>query len=229
MRKSGLSNGGCNVYIRSMNSFLTWLHQNGHIREPLKLTQLKVEKRILKPLTDQELKIIFAFRPASFTERRLIALLSVLLDTGLRINEALTLKRAKLDFDNLYLSVIGKGNKERVIPFSVELRKVLFKFLKSHDFELVFCTRHGRKMNYHNVRRDLEALLDKLGIMTDGAFHAFRRTFAKTYVKAGGNLFYLQTILGHSDVSTTRKYVDVQIEDLQAIHQSASALSRLRR
>jgi len=70
------------------------------------------------------------------------------LDTGCRIDEMLTLERGSVDFDNMLVTVIGKGDKERIIPISIEGRKQLFKFLKSHDFSYVFPTRHGDKITY---------------------------------------------------------------------------------
>jgi site-specific recombinase XerD len=61
-----------------------------------------------------------------------------MIDTGIRINEAINIERSKIDFENLLLSVIGKRNKERIIPFSYELRKVIFKYSATHSFELLF-------------------------------------------------------------------------------------------
>lgn len=99
----------------------------------------------MRSLTDDELKIVVRYKPKTFTEKRLQSVLLLMIDTGLRINECLTLERSKIDFDNLLLSVIGKGNKERIVPFSYELRKVLFKYAALHRFELMFCTKNGCK------------------------------------------------------------------------------------
>jgi integrase/recombinase XerD len=79
------------------------------------------------------------------------------------------------------------------------------------------------------MRREFNKLMEKLGIDGfDGAFHAFRRCFAKNYTRRGGNLFYLQQILGHEDIKTTRTYVEVEIEALQECHLKTSLLTRLR-
>jgi integrase/recombinase XerD len=152
-----------------------------------------------------------------------------MMDTGVRIQQALTLKRRKVDFDNCLITVKGKGNKERTIPFSVELRKRLRKFTSQHSFELVFCTKPGTKLLYDRMRRDFQKLMTKLGIKGfDSSFHCFRRTIARNYVRSGGNLFYLQKSLGHTTLTMSRRYVELETEDLQEMHTRTSLLNKLR-
>jgi len=67
--------------------------------------------------------------------------------------------------------VRGKGNKERIVPISIEGRKMLYKFGARHQFDLIFSTAHGGKLSYNNMRRDLNGLMKKLGIELDGSFH----------------------------------------------------------
>ncbi len=227
LRGRGVSVGAINTYLRGINSFLRWMAENGHCA-PFTLKPLKGETRMFRSLTEKELKSIITFKPRTTTQRRLHALLLLLMDTGLRINEGLTLKRSKIDFDNLLISVIGKGNKERIVPFSYELRKVLYKHLSTHKFELAFCNRHGGKLIYDNVRRDFNKLMDTLGIDCDSAFHAFRRTFATNYIKNGGNPLVLQRLLGHSTLMMTNTYVKLVTEDLQKEQHRTSILNRLR-
>src|SRR5205085_94698 len=131
-----------------------WLHENQHTPEKLKIKLLREEKRVLGTFSDAAVKKIVLFKPRTFTELRLHTLLCTLVDTGIRIEEALTLKRSGFDADNLLLTVRGKGNKERLVPISFELRKILWKFLQRHNFDLVFCNTHGTKLLYDNIRRD---------------------------------------------------------------------------
>jgi integrase/recombinase XerD len=226
-RKASMTPRTLNSYIVNLNVFMGWLFQNGHITEALRMKKVKQEKKIQRRFSETELKRLMSFRPTNFYEYRLRALVYILIDTGIRIDEALTLTRDRVDFDNLLIKVIGKGKKERVVPISPELRKVLFKFLKDHEFSLVFPSRTGNKQDYSNAWQDLRDLCKRLGINHAG-FHSFRRTFAKQYVKNGGNLFYLQACLGHSNIQTTKTYVDVEIEDLQITHQKTSLLAKLK-
>jgi integrase len=133
----------------------------------------------MRTFTDAHVRALLTYKPKTRTDKRLLALLTVLADTGVRIDEALTLNRASVDFENLLLTVTGKGNKTRIIPYSIESRKVLFKHLQSHSHSLAFCTRNGGKLQYNNTRRYFNALCEKLGVAGfDSSFHAFRRYFA---------------------------------------------------
>jgi integrase/recombinase XerD len=183
----------------------------------------------MKTFSEAQIKAIVRFKPKSASETRLHALLCLAIDTGVRINEALTLKRGKVDFDNLLVTVVGKGNKERIVPISLECRRILFRLLQTHKFDLVFCTKQGRPLLYDNTRRDFHRLMERLGITGfDGSFHAFRRFFARNYVRNGGNVFYLQRMLGHTTLTMSKKYVDVDTQDLQVTHLRTSILARTR-
>jgi site-specific recombinase XerD len=228
MREKGMKPETCNVYIRGLNSFLSWLFESEHISEQLKIKQLKTEQKILRTFTDQNVKAIFSYKPKSFTEHRLHALLCLVMDTGIRISEAFDLRKEKVDFDSLLLTVRGKGNKERPVPMSLELRKVLWKFSQKHSFDLMFPNRDGGRLLYDNTRRDFRKLCQKLKIDGfDGSFHAFRRKFSRSYVKNGGNLFYLMKALGHTTLAMSKKYVEVETDDLKDMHSKTSLLSRM--
>jgi integrase len=94
-----------------------------HLTQAIKLSPLKFEKRLIETLTDKQMRALLTIKPKHFDQWRLHAIVCLLLDAGLRIEEALTLRRGDLDFDNLLVTVFGKGRKERRIPFSFELRK----------------------------------------------------------------------------------------------------------
>jgi site-specific recombinase XerD len=228
LREAGKSAGCVDAYTRGINPFLTWLHENDHLQERLMVKRAKLEQRAYKPLTDSELKAIVHYKPKNKYEWRVHVLILAAIDTGARINELLTLERSKLNLDDLLLTVRGKGNKERTIPFSIELRKHLFKYLRSHNHQLVFCTRHGGKLLYDNMRRNFSVVMKNLGIEPEGAFHLFRRTFARNFVRNGGGELYLQKFLGHTTLKMTRRYVELDTDDLQAVHSLASPLSRIR-
>jgi len=135
MRESGLSPISCNVYIRGINSFLSWLYENEHINEHLRIKQLKTENKVIQTFTEQQLRAIISYKPKNFYESRLHALLCLISDTGIGIEEASTLKSDKADFDNLLITVIGKGSKERLVPMSLELRKILYRYSRKHQLD----------------------------------------------------------------------------------------------
>lgn len=212
-----------------MNSFLTWLYENEYIPDKLRMKQLRVEFNVVQTFTMPHLRAIITYKPKSKTQLRLHTLLLLLIDAGIRIDEALTLTRDKVDLDNYLITVMGKGQKERILPFSVECRKVLYRYLAKHKFNLVFCTRDGCKLSYWNTLRDFKSLAKELGITgVRVSFHTLRHTFAYQYIKGGGNMFALQKSFGHTNLQMTRGYAELQTEDLQEAHLKTSLLSRPR-
>lgn len=228
LRERGVSIGALNTYISGINTFLNWLHTEKDYPK-LSLKKMKGAVNVMRSLSDKEVKLLLNWTPVTKCDKRLKMLVLTILDTGIRIDEALTLERSKVDFDNLLMTVMGKGNKIRIIPFSLELRKSLYKFSQTHKEELIFCTFNGLKIHYCNVMRDFTIMTDSLGIkIKNSSFHALRRTFATNFIRRGGNPFILQRILGHSDISQTMHYVKLVTEDLQMASKGTSLLHHLR-
>src|SRR5205085_1148987 len=92
-------------------------------------------------------------------------------------------------------------------------RKILYRWLQKHEYDLVFPTRGGLKQGYRNVYKYMDNHCTKLGVSV-GGFHRFRHTFAVNYVRGGGNVFYLQKALGHESLQMTRRYTELTEDDL---------------
>jgi integrase/recombinase XerD len=234
MRQRGLSPAGCNIYIRAMNAFSSWLQEQNYIAEAVVLRQIRVPQKQLAVFSDAEVAAILAHRPKRFTQIRLWTLINLLIDTGMRIDEALTLRTDRVDFDNLLLVVAGKGGRERKIPFSPELRRILFRFQQAMKarglpYEWLFSARSGGRLRYRNVYRDIKRFCEHLGVR--GAHvrpHCFRHFFAISYIRNGGDLYSLSRILGHSSVKTTEIYLrSLAAEQIATIHRRVSPLARL--
>ncbi len=229
LRESGVKPVSCNTYISALNAYFTWLFENKHTEEKIKIPKLKTELPLLKTVSIPDLEALLGFKPKTFGQKRIKAILVLIIDTGVRIDcEALTLRRDNLDFDNLLVTVAGKGSKPRTIPFSPECRKILYQFLKLHEFDLVFPTKTGTKVGYRNMRRDYDLMCEGIGIERTGGFHRLRHTFALNYVRNGGGLFHLQKQLGHKTLEMTRRYTELEVEDLQKAHKKTNLLGRLR-
>jgi integrase/recombinase XerD len=227
MRQAGLSPVSVNTHLRSLNAFLRWLHGGGHTATSLVVPKLIAEQKILKTFTVEQIQRFQNHRPTSTSQHRVHTLACLLVDTGLRSNEALSLKRADVDLHNLLLRAMGKGRKERVVPISFELRKILFRWLQTHEHDYVFATRTGSAISYRNAVRDFGKLCRRLQIKdVRCSFHTLRHTFGLNYIKRGGDSFMLQRILGHSTLEMTRRYVNLQTADLSAVHHRLSILSR---
>lgn len=219
-----------NTYSRAINAYLHWLNEEGHCPKRITIPRLKEPEVVIPTLKPEQVQRLLQHRPACQNHRRAQMLALVILDTGLRLKEGLSLRREDTDLDSLLLTVKdGKGGKQRVVPFSVELRKVLFKYMESHiaPSGLVFYAGNGVKLLQNNIRRDFNALCRKLHINgAKGGFHFLRHTMALNYVRNGGDVFRLQRILGHSTLDMTRRYVNLQTADLQAVHERLSILSQ---
>lgn len=222
MRQAGVKPVSCNTFICGMNAYFRWAN------EPIKIGKLKDEQRIVQTFPSEAVKRLIAHRPKGANESRAHIVACTILDCGLRISEALSLTKLALDFDNLIIKVQGKGNKERLVPMSAELRKLLWRWTSRHDGLLVFATRKGTRVGLRNLERDFWVLCNRLGIKgVRCSPHTLRHTFAVNYLRSGGNAFYLQRMLGHSTLEMTNLYVrSLGIEDLKAVHNGLSILSR---
>jgi integrase/recombinase XerD len=98
-----------NTYLRCIQAFLDWCHEGGHIREHVKVGRLKEQQKILNTFTGEHLRRLVTCKPWTWGDHRTLTLVLLLLDTGLRIEEALTLRREDVDLDNLLIRVLGKG------------------------------------------------------------------------------------------------------------------------
>jgi integrase/recombinase XerD len=216
-----------NTYLRCFKAFLKWAYEENLLTEPLKLGWLKEEQNVLATLSESQARTLIAWKPAKINGVRLHLIVCLLLDTGLRVSEALSLTIDDIDFENLVLKIQGKGMKQRLVPFSEELRRLLWRYTRDKD-SLIFRTRNLTRLSPRDVLRDMKMLGKALSI--EGirmSPHTLRHTFAVSYLRAGGNLFYLSRILGHTSIETTQRYLkSLGIADLQAVHSKLSLLSR---
>jgi integrase/recombinase XerD len=220
LRQRGVKPISVNTYLRCIKAYFVWLGK------PLTLGWLKEEQKIIPTFTPQHVARLRTWRPVGASQTRLHTMVLLALDTGLRVSEILGLRREDVDLDNLLLRVAGKGGKQRLVPVSIELRKSLYRYVRSHEFNRVFPSRDGGALGTRNLLRDFKALCRTLhieGVRT--SFHTLRHTFAVQYLRAGGNVFYLQRILGHSTLEMTNRYCrSLGIQDLQAVHDRLSPL-----
>jgi integrase/recombinase XerD len=223
MREKGLKPTGCNNRIRAVNAYLKWKGSS------LRVPRMKEPQFLLPTFTMPQVQQFIGCKPTGFYGRRLHLLVLILLDTGCRISEVLNVKVEDCDLDNLLVVVNGKGKKQRRVPFSLELRKALFRYVREfcpHPHESVLATKGGGTLDRHVVSRDVRRFCRDLGFDPPArTLHAFRHTFAINYLRKGGSVFHLQKVLGHSSLEMTRRYANLLTEDLQQMHPKVSLLS----
>jgi integrase/recombinase XerD len=230
LRQRNVSPITINSYLRCINAYFRWLHEE-HGRDLVTIPRLKEEQKILATFSPSAIKKMVSYKAAP-NERRLHTLVCLLFDTGLRISEALSLTKGNVDLDNFAIRVHGKGGKHRLVPFSQELRKVLWRWQQKRasgpeGTGLLFATRNGTQVTVRNFLRQFKAFGEKLGISgVRLSPHTCRHTFACEYLRRGGNLEFLRRILGHSSILTTQKYLrSLGVADLQEAHEGLSPLT----
>jgi len=228
-----LSGHTINTYMRSLRAFWSWL-----MREEIITVNPFIKVRIPKaPVIiiatyslqqlDNLLKCIDISTRAGFRDWTIILLL---LDTGLRVSELASLKLEKVDLEVGMLRVIGKGNKERTVPFGTRVQKALWKYLERYRYPPanplctnVFLNQNGEPYTVDRVRYMICRRAKIAGIHgVRSSPHTFRHTFAITYLRNGGDVFSLQRILGHSSLEIVRMYVNLAEVDIKASHRKFS-------
>lgn len=228
-----------NGFIRGVKVFFNFLYEDEYIeKNPFaKVKQIKTDKVIIETFKPEEIKkMLNQFDRSSYYGLRDALLIRLLYDTGLRISEALSIKIDDIDLNRSLIKVFGKGHKERVVPFGRNVKREILKFLirrrkeipKQVDEGYLFSTKDGLPLSSRNVLRKIKEIGSKAGIEGKRLSpHTFRHSFAKTYLMAGGDVISLQTIMGHSKLETTRKYVYLLTEDIQKKHRQFSPMDNL--
>jgi integrase/recombinase XerD len=232
LRERGIRPVTCNTYLGAMNAFCAWLYDEGHARERVNLPKLRVERRLLTLLDEAQMRALIGYKPKTFRQARVHLATVLILDTGVRISEALSLRDEDIDFDNLVLKVFGKGQKERLVPFSPELRRRIYRYQqlkarKGIGGEFLFVGFEGTKWEKRNSTSSLYVLQDHLRLPRFG-WHRLRHTMATSYLRHGGDVVRLALVLGHTKITTTQRYLHLVANDLQGPHQRLSILNRLR-
>ena len=186
----------------------------------------------IQPFSSDQVRLLVDAARRTGHSRRDEAIILFLLDTGLRASELCGIRRADLDFQNRRCNVLGKGNKRRGVPFGKVATKALWAYLKDDPRDAddpLFLSASGDAL----TRSGLLQIFERLGQASRieavrCSPHTLRHTFAVEYLRAGGNVFALQQILGHTSIQMTNRYVALAQADIEAQHRQFSPADRLR-
>ena len=229
-------------YYLALSSFFNYLTEQEIIpKKPMdKVKKPRVGKRIIRAFTPKEIHLLLsAFDKNTFLGFRNYTIMSVFFSTGIRKAELMQLTCLDILFEIDMINVIGKGDKQRHIPLSPVLRKILLKYIKkrkeyidesSHaNCRYLFINKSCRPMTESTVNIIFANL--KKEFQMQGArisAHTWRHTFAKTFLLYGGDMITLQMILGHSDVSTTKQYINLNDSDIKVQNEKFNPLDNTR-
>lgn len=215
--------------IYAIKSYFSYLHRKGRIpKNPFDgISSPKVDKKIPQILTEKEMLTFLDRLPnRTFLEIRNRAMFEFLYATGLRISELTNLKAEDIQFSEGLVRVLGKGKKERIVPFNSQARDLLRDYLQKarkkfpKQQSYVFLNSRGGNITERSVERILQKVYnDVMDIPKHVYPHLFRHSFATHLLQRGANLRIIQELLGHSNLSTTEKYTTLNYTDLLSVYQ----------
>lgn len=222
---------------RDLKTFSRFCEGEGLLTDPLRnLKCPRVPEDQLEPLTPEEVQGLLDAAKAGGCPERDRALMLILLDSGMRLGELLSLSTGDVADDASQVTLVGKGNKRRVAFLGKAARKALRAYLlrwrgNAEPADPLFISvggnRPGEGLRGDGVRQILRRLACEAGIKRAVGAHAFRRTFAINFLRSGGSLLHLQDLLGHADTAVLRRYAKLCPQDLEASHRQHSPADRL--
>ena len=219
-KDENISPNGINANIRGIRSYLYYCMRLGYLNE-FKIEVIKAEKKVKEVYTDNELKLLLKkpnVKTCSFTEYKHWVITNYALSTGNRLSTILNIKISDLDIENSYVTLKKtKNKKQQIVPLSSTMTSILIEYLSYRNGEnddYLFCNVFGNKLENRTLQKGIARYNQARGVMKT-SMHLYRHTFAKKYLQAGGNIFQLQRLLGHSSLEIVKEYVNLFSEDLK--------------
>jgi integrase/recombinase XerD len=196
------------------------------------LKKVRAPKKLIETFSLEEVERIIETCGKSFTGVRDQAIILLLIDCGLRATELCELTLDDINWHDQTLKVFGKGAKERVVPFGANAHRALSQYVSRRPelgTDKLFVSCYGNPIDRFLLRDIVRSRSRKAGVTGVRASpHTLRHTFAVTYLRAGGDVFSLQKLLGHSDLTMTRRYCELSDSDIVERHRLYSPADRLR-
>lgn len=236
LHRRGLSVKTLNYYMIALRSFLKYLSKMD-IKSlvPEKIELADTPERTINFLEEDELKRLIETygNKKGENELRNRAILEVLFSTGLRVSELTSLNRADINLERGEFAITGKGGKRRVVFLSSEAKKWLGDYLKDRqdDNEALFVKQSAKpkskadkddqdkpRLTSRQIERIVQGAAKQAGIVKQVTPHTIRHSFATDILRSGADLRSVQSLLGHSSVTTTQVYTHITDKHLREVH-----------
>ena len=226
---SGLSKKTINYHIVALRSFLRFLLKNDvACLSPEKLELSKIPQREVHFLLEDEVDRILS-APRYYAKSELQAardelILHILYGTGLRVTELITLKKEQIIIGEKQFSIRGKGSKLRSVFLTSMAMEKLFRYLnlRTDSYAPLFISlsknSYGRQISRNSVEACVKYYAQCVGIKKKVTPHTLRHSFATTLLKKGADIRSVQSLLGHSSITTTQIYTHVDDQFLKGVH-----------
>ncbi len=215
--------------LSSFRRFYRYLCREGVIADDptADIEMPRIGRSLPKSLTEEEVESLLAApnteEPLGHRDR---AMLELLYATGLRVSELINLKQNQVNLNQGVLRIVGKGDRERLIPLGEESQRWLRDFMEGPRVEILlerqtdymFPTRRGDRMTRQAFWHIIKRYAQKAGVKKKLSPHTLRHAFATHLLNNGADLRVVQLLLGHSDLSTTQIYTHVARERLKDLH-----------
>ena len=227
-RKFGTSPESLARYVSSVREFYNWLNEKKSLANfsVFSIQLPRKKKKLPRPISEVNIMKLLSLTSENISipwlAARNAAVLLLLYGCGLRISEALGLKRKNYPFGD-FIKVQGKGNKERIIPIIPIVKTYIDKYVdlcpfQKMDCEHLFVGKRGKKLNPRIVQQEISNLRLQLGLPATTTPHALRHSFATHLLSAGGDLRTIQELLGHVSLTSTQIYTDVDEARLMKVY-----------
>ena len=231
--KGSLSPHTIHGFVRTLRVFSSWMAEEGYTSTDVlqKLKRPKLPETMVEVLSDEEIGLILKhINPSTFLGARLYAVVLLLLDTGIRATELLTLTLENLNMQDNRIKVMGKGRKERIVPFGLSTKKALMRYMSLYRPETsstcVFVNTEGQPLSYTALSHILMRIGERAGVPRLHA-HLLRHTFAVKYLLNGGDMMTLRLLLGHTTISTTQLYLHLAEQHITVRYHQFSPVDHL--
>ena len=228
----GISNASINRKVSSLKSFYKFLLKTKQIDTSplLKHKALKAPKKIQIPFSEKELDMVLnqIIYKEGFEGVRDKLIVDLFYTTGIRRTELINLKIQNVDLSNKTIKVIGKRNKERIIPILTIIEEQIKKYLSERssihelkDSECFFLLSNGVKLNDSFVYRLINYYFSNVSEKVKKSPHILRHTFATHLLNNGADINSVKELLGHSSLASTQVYTHNSLAELQKVYNSA--------
>lgn len=232
LKEQGLTAKSLNRKISTLKSFFKYLLKNGiiDISPMAKVISPKIGKRLPVFVKEEETQLLLDSLNSSTENWRSLnarMIITILYATGLRLSELINLKEKQVDFARLQIKVLGKGNKERIIPLSDKLINSIREYqqLKRKEFEtyedVLLVSEKGKKLYPKYAYLIVNQYLGKSSTLDKKSPHVLRHSFATHLMNNGADLNAVKELLGHSSLAATQVYTHNTIEKLKDVHKKA--------
>jgi integrase/recombinase XerC len=225
LHEAGLKKTSAARRLAALRTFFRYLCREGVLTaNPARvLLSPKTEKRIPTPLDESDAARLIDVPGDSDTVLRARAILEVLYATGIRCAELVGLDVAEVDLEARMVRVLGKGRKERVVPFGGRALEALQAYFPARSrfrprSDALFVNARGGRLTDRSVRQIVSARVRQIAIQTRVSPHTLRHSFATHLLQRGADLRAIQELLGHASLSTTQRYTHVNARHLLEIY-----------